>query len=343
MGFAAFIGVSEGRSSIKASVGSVPDQLAESVEAMTNGRPEAAVSQSLLPVQPRAGQTFFVTLKKQFEGAWVLCLGPKVTEEPFNRQDLEMAESVASHVATIVEKLELLEELEVQATELRELNRRMSSTQETERARVAAYLHDEPLQQITNLIWRHAGVDLPPEVQRDLQHIDEGLRNFTARLQPALLEDLGLVRALEWLGSEAGEASGFKFVFDVEGLGRDQSIDPEIELALYRMAQEALSNCQRHAGASNVWLRLAWDAQHVTLIVEDDGVGMPPSRASAPGKRLGLIGMRERAEQLGGRIQFSARNPKGTCVLVSIPAQDEPTLRLSSNSEVIRHDQSANS
>ena len=321
--FAAFIEITDGAPTVKASVGVVPDEFTRALgpeAGRTNGK---AVSLSTLTIPGNAGQAAIVEVRRQAELTWVLCLGPKVTEEPFQREDLEMAQSVASHVGTILEKMQLLDELHLKAAELRELNKQLVTTQETERARIASYLHDDPLQQITALIWRHADNGIPSELQDDLQHIAESLRDFSARLHPAVLEDLGLVRALEWLASEASASSGFKYVLDVDKNGWSDRLDSGIELALYRIAQEAMTNCQRHANARAVWLRLGRDNGRVTLTVEDDGKGFQPVKGPARVMRLGLVGMRERAEQLGGRLSVMPRQPSGTKVVASIPVSQE--------------------
>lgn len=327
LSFASFIGLSDGGARVKASVGAVPDGLVSLLDSKEEGKAEQGLSLLRLSTDLYAEHVLMVKLKRQPHETWVLCFGPKVTEEPFQREDMKLAESVAGHMATIVEKLELLEELRSKAGELRELNRWLVQAQETERARIASYIHDEPLQQITNVIWQHAGAGLSSEVQQKLQRIAEDLRNCTARLHPALLEDLGLVRALEWLGTEASAASGFKVVFSYGPVERDGYIPPEIQLALYRIAQEALTNCRRHASASTVWVHLAWEEDQVTLTIEDDGVGFQQTRDLSPGTRLGVIGMRERAEQLGGCLLITPRSPSGTTVVASLPIDGPSSLQ----------------
>ena len=99
-------------------------------------------------------------------------------------------------------------------------------------------------------------------------------------------------------------------------------MDGDLELGLYRIAQEALSNCQRHAKAGTVWARLAEAQGYITLTIEDDGAGILGQDQPAPGQNLGLIGMRERAEQLGGHLEILARDPTGTIVTVTLPPPD---------------------
>ena len=319
LSFAAFIGINNGTPSVKASVGNLSEEVTGTLSTAVGATREKPVSVSEMAIPSYPGQALLVQVRRDAQRAWALCLGPKVTEEAFRREDLDLAESVAGHVATMVEKLELLEELQTKTVELSELNRRLVQTQETERARIASYLHDEPLQQISDLIWQHAGSNLPPKVKGELRHITEGLRDFTTRLHPALLQDLGLVRALEWLGSETRTTSGFKLVFDPGSLGRNEKLDPDVELALYRITQEALTNCQRHAQATTVWVRLIRDEDQITLLVEDDGIGLPPAEEFEHRARLGLVGMRERAEQVGGDMRISSRDLSGTKVEASLP------------------------
>ena len=321
LSFAAFIGVSDGRPTVKASSGEFPDELTHTIgaEAMeSNGH---TVSLTKLPVPTNGGQATIVTLKRREQDSWVLCLGPKVTEEPFRREDIELAQSITGHIATIVEKLELLEEVQTKALELRELNRKLVHTQELERSRIASYLHDEPLQEITQVVWQYGDSHMTPSVQEALRRISVNLRNFTLRLHPALLEDLGLVRSLEALRSETGATNGFSLHFQHGNIGRDERLPSDVELSLYRIAQEAVTNCRRHADASNVWMRLRRNGRSVAITVEDDGVGFPAASGSDPKTRLGLVGMRERAEQLGGRLRISARQPAGTVVEAVLPLQ----------------------
>ncbi|MCI0441148.1 MAG: sensor histidine kinase, partial [Chloroflexi bacterium] len=349
LSFASFLGVSDGRVSVRACMGDEPPGFIAAIESRRLEANSHSATLSRLTLPYPTGEAVLVSLPRGESDAWILCLGPKVTEEPFQREDLELAQSIASHVATIVEKLELLDELKTKAIELTELNRRLVHTQETERSRIASYLHDEPLQQIASLVWRYSGKGLPPELEQELQSIAEELRDFTARLHPRLLEDLGLVRALEWLCARAGEESDgfgkpvmrFEIGFDFDGIGRDDRLDPNVELALYRIAQEALTNCQRHSSARSVRVSLRVVEGEVALAVEDDGVGFSSYRNGKPvvslpnpsGRKLGLIGMRERAEQAGGLLTISGREPSGTRVAASIPISARHSTPLSTRAQ----------
>ena len=309
LSFASFSSVTNNTTTLNNSAGAVPVGVLAQVAALDKMPSNGHVSYSESAVDRNYGDALLVEMKRMPNIAWVLCLGPKVTEEPFSRDDVELAQSVAGHLATVSEKLELLDELQTKNAELTAFNRRLVETEEAERSRIASYLHDEPLQDISNLIWRYPGAEIPDEVGSELRRIAGNLRNFTARLQPAQLTDLGLVRSLEWLATEAASGGEFHSTADAGPLGRGDRLDNPLELALYRIAQEALSNCQHHSKASNVWLRLTHDEDWITLVVEDDGIGFVPTDQSDASKQLGLIGMRHAPINLAANSRSKRGSP----------------------------------
>lgn len=319
---AEFVRVWDNRSTIVASVGHVPENFGQAMRSVLNANttPSALMVDSY--VLDEHGQTVIVNLKHDPDGRLLMCLGPKITEEPFQPADLELAQTVASHVSTVVEKLELFDELQIKASELTELNRRLVNTQETERARIASYLHDDALAQISNMMWRYSEDDFPPGALEDLQVISRGLRDISTSLHPGVLEELGLAPALEWMGNEAALLADFDFKLHHGEVARDLNLAPETQLALYRIAQEALNNCQRHSRAENVWVHLAQRDDEIEMTIEDDGVGLPEETGSRQNVRLGLVSMRERAQQAGGRFRLLKHNPTGTTVLVCLPIQN---------------------
>lgn len=153
LSFAAFLNVSGQYATIKTSVGEIPSEVFQKVPELTNLPSDELVSHRQFAIGNSPGHAILVELRRPAKDAWVLCLGPKVTEEPFSREDIRLAQSIAGHIATVVENLDLIEELQTKAEELGNLNQRLMQTQETERSRIASYLHDEPLQSISNLIW----------------------------------------------------------------------------------------------------------------------------------------------------------------------------------------------
>jgi len=156
---------------------------------------------------------------------------------------------------------------------------------------------------------------------RDLaaQTLDE-VRKLALELRPSVLDDLGLVAALRQYARSTEERSGLTVGLTVMGWDEllDARLPAEVETALFRIAQEALTNAIRHAHAATVHLRLRRSPEAVTLEVRDDGVGIGASPTSE-GEHLGMFGMRERARLLGGEFNTAPVSPRGTLVRVSIP------------------------
>ena len=238
---------------------------------------------------------------------------------PGERVTIEGAQSEVSLLAETFN--EMLERLE---TERRESGRRAMLAQEAERRRVASDLHDEIGQSLTALVLQlkqAAGGDPPDrDVLRDLvgsaEEILGEVRSVARRLRPEALDDLGLRSALLALAARLEDAGGLsvevRIAPDLPGL------TPEVELVLYRVAQESLTNVLRHADArhADVGLRCASDA--VVLEVADDGRGFDVDSGPAG---EGLRGMRERALFVGGTVTVSSQPGAGTRVRLSVPLQ----------------------
>ncbi len=199
----------------------------------------------------------------------------------------------------------------------------ITDAQEEERRRLARELHDDTLQSIIALKQRVqlAQKSAPDnDSQQSLQELEtiagqtiENLRRTTRALRPIYLEDLGLVTALEMLARETESVSGVKITFQKEGVER--RLSGPVELALYRMAQEALSNVARHAQASQADLRIRYQGEAVGLQVIDNGVGFetPNTPADfAPSGHFGLLGMYERADLIGARLTIHSMAGRGT-------------------------------
>jgi signal transduction histidine kinase len=237
---------------------------------------------------------------------------------------------VEADAATIREKTDQAERLAAQVI----------MAQEEERRRVARELHDEAGQALTAvIIGLERGLAGMPEVYaadlpiqprqlisnlRDLaaQTLDE-VRNIALELRPSVLDDLGLVAALRQYVRSTEERSGLAAHLSLIGWDEvDQRLPPEVETALFRIAQEALTNAIRHAHASSVQLRLRRSQGRVTLDVRDDGIGLAAVPSPEAGEHLGMFGMRERARLLGGEFHSASVSPRGTLVHVSIPIGD---------------------
>jgi PAS domain S-box-containing protein len=227
-----------------------------------------------------------------------------------------------------------VEEQMKRATEAkRALALKVLEAQEQERLHIARELHDTLGQLLTALkmegewIVRHA--DDPREVQRlaeDLcTHLDEAMtlvKRISYGLRPSMLDDLGIGPALEALVTEMNRHSTIRCEAVIEEVS--ERIPPETAAALYRIAQEALTNVLRHSQARCARVSLAADGREIILKIEDDGRGIPKERLEDPAS-LGLASMRERAGLLGGKLVIASRVGRGTTVTARIPLDAHPS------------------
>jgi two-component system sensor histidine kinase UhpB len=204
---------------------------------------------------------------------------------------------------------EMLDRLE---DERRESGRRALSAQEEERLRIARELHDEVGQALTGVMLRLEDEEAREAVRASLEEV----RRIARELRPEALEDLGLQSALRSLCTATAMASGGSLWVERDLQVGDVEMTPEVELVLYRVAQESLTNVARHSGASGVLVSLLQVDGGVRLIVRDDGRGMP-SEPGGPGS--GIAGMRERALHVGGRLTIASQPGRGTEVRLDVP------------------------
>jgi signal transduction histidine kinase len=235
----------------------------------------------------------------------------------FDASDLALAEAIADQLAIALENLRL-------AARARE------DAAAAERARLARELHDDTAQQLVAIAQRLDAIeaDLPAErhgsveLVRDM--VDEALRNvrrISRALRPAILEDLGLTAALEALAADAERQGGGPAVAFAQD-GEPRRLAPRLEQAIYRIAQEAVANALRHAAASRVEMVLRFEPAGLTLEVEDDGRGVGAPRSLVELEKrggLGLLGMRERANEVAGRLEVAAGRAGGTTIRLTIP------------------------
>lgn len=221
-----------------------------------------------------------------------------------------------------------LTEEEHRAREQQAYATHLLTVQEDERRILAQDLHDDPVQTLIYLVRMlellcedpRLPPDLAPLVLRDGElatEVVDALRTVIHGLRPPVLDDLGAVPALRQLVAEVRARHGIVIRLQVSG---DQSrLSDQCELTLYRVAQEALSNIVRHAHATSTSVDLSFGAQ-VVLTVTDDGCGIAASGAppAGSGGGLGLIGMRERVNLIGGRLEVRARKPHGTLVRATV-------------------------
>ena len=209
-----------------------------------------------------------------------------------------------------------------------ELLRKVITAQEDERKRIARELHDETSQSIAALRMgiEVAGDAIRSGAQPRLDEVKalatrtlEDVHRLIFDLRPSVLDDLGLLAAIEWYADRTLRKKGISVRCEFEELGG--RLAPEMETALFRVCQEAMSNVAHHAEATAVLVEVAADAGEVRVSVEDDGRGFDPGAPQADEKRKhwGLLGIRERAEILGGTATIESAVGKGTRVEVRIP------------------------
>lgn len=205
----------------------------------------------------------------------------------------------------------------------------ITSAQEEERHRLARELHDDTIQAVIALKQRVQLVKKSVKEKTARQSLSEleslseqtieNLRRLTRALRPIYLEDLGLVTALEMLARETSEGNHLTVGFQKEG--QERRLAGEVELVLYRIAQEALNNVVRHAQANQAALHILYGEDEIKLEVSDDGVGfqMPNSPTDfAPSGHFGLLGMHERAELIGAHLKVESLPREGTRLTVTL-------------------------
>lgn len=231
----------------------------------------------------------------------------------------------------MTEELAHTEELRRERESLRrQLMEKVIATQEDERRRIARELHDSTSQNLTSLIVglrmmeaqcaNCASITKAADLRAVASHTLEEVHDLSMRLRPRVLDDLGLAAALERLAHEW--QARYKIPVDVV-IQLNDRLPGEIETALYRIVQEALTNIARHAQAKSASILIEKHGDAVRAIVEDDGVGFDPS-AQRGERHLGLLGMRERAELLGGTLTIESAPERGASVFIEIPLAPQP-------------------
>jgi two-component system sensor histidine kinase UhpB len=207
--------------------------------------------------------------------------------------------------------------------ERRDSARKALGAQEHERARIARELHDEVGQTLTAIaLEAERAAEVGSETDRAswarvalwAQESVEELRRIARRLRPEALDDLGLINAFIALCARISEQSGLKIERRLPD--RVPPHDPDLDLVLYRVAQESLTNVRRHADATHVLVALDWGEDRLVLTVRDDGRGFSESAGEA--SKAGLDGMRERARLIGGNLSVESRVGEGTEVRLEV-------------------------
>jgi signal transduction histidine kinase len=243
----------------------------------------------------------------------------------FSRREVAILTAIGRQAGIAIENSYLYENMRFYA-------RQITQAQESERRRIARELHDDTIQSLVGLsrqlealaasdcLHSEEGAERIRELRRATGEVIKRVRRFSQDLRPSILDDLGLLPTLEELTADLNRQDGLHAEFWVRG--EERRLSSEMELTLFRIAQEALNNVRRHAEATRVVTSVELSDSVVTMTVEDNGKGFNPPMLTdhpTPGSKLGLIGMHERARLLGGSLSVDSAPGKGTKVVVNVP------------------------
>jgi signal transduction histidine kinase len=255
-----------------------------------------------------------------------------VTPDAYDAAVGQTVAAFANQAAIAIENTRLHEAVSEQRARLRALAVQVAEAEEAERRRLARELHDQVGQNLTalginlNIVRTQVSDESAGLVRSRLddslvlvEQTTERIRDVMADLRPPVLDDYGLVAVLHWYGEQCALRTGL--AIEVLGQEPDLRLPTRVENALFRIAQEALTNVTKHAQAVKVTVALEIDDQTVRLVVADDGVGFNPTRLAQPDGRQawGLITMSERAEAVDGHCRIESRLGQGTRVVVEVP------------------------
>jgi signal transduction histidine kinase len=279
-----------------------------------------------------------VPIVRRFEAVGVIVAGDRLTNDALLGEDERLLQAYATRTVLVLElaqalsaerdradAVERLVASEIRDASRRETLRRVVEAQERERRRLAIELHDETGQSLAAVLMglrrlEEAG-DLAAvrttvaELRETVVNAVQELRALAVELRPKALDDFGLAPALDRLIDTYSRRTGLEVDSHLAGL--EPRLSEPVESALYRIAQEALTNIAKHAGASAVSIVTRRDGERLTMIVEDNGTGFD---AAAPAQGLGLVSMRERAELLGGSLRVESTTEHGTTLVVEVAA-----------------------
>ncbi|MDP2744704.1 MAG: histidine kinase [Dehalococcoidia bacterium] len=266
----------------------------------------------------------------------ILALGKKQSDSPYSDDEVDLLMTMANEAAVSVENASMLESLRSQQLQVQQLLSQAVQTQEEERKRISVDLHDSVAQWLvaasyrvqtcSQLISGNGNAKVRDELSAMESTIDKSLkelRRVVIGLRPPALDELGLSHALQQsLGDLKAEGLECEFSED----GKPARLPPNLEIAVYRAVQEALTNVRKHAGATKVSLRLQFNEDEFVVEIHDNGKGFDLSRTLGSAisvGHMGLLGMKQRAETLGGNIRIRTSKGAGTVITLSFPVRYE--------------------
>jgi len=276
-----------------------------------------------------------VPLKSKERMVGVLTIGNR-TPRVFTQQEVEFLTALGHQIALAIENAQLYQELQFREQARADLLRQVIRGQEDERRRVARELHDVTSQALATLAVRietlsslssaeqKESMVMIEEIRHLLTTTSKEIHNLIYVLRPSLLDDLGLPVAVRSCAHSALETANIEVHLEVSG--SERRLPPEVEIAVFRMTQEAITNIASHSRAESVYINLEFKDRSIAVQIEDDGIGfnLLEVLSSAHEKEsMGLLGMKERAELLGGTLTIDTQPGKGTRVVIEIPYDRE--------------------
>ena len=284
-----------------------------------------------IPGEPQFELIVLLGGESGYRGA--LALGAKRSEEPFTGEEKEQMIVLAAELALALENIEMGASLKQQADRMRALSRRLVDVQESERRRIARDLHDDTGQDLTTLklnleLTQKELAGVPEGTQERLRDAvtitDEALeklRTIAHDLRPPTLDTVGLNAALDGFCKSFAHRTRISVVYS--GMNCSE-FSPTIDVCLYRILQEGLANCAKHARATHVEVELKQTDQAIQLSIFDNGQGFNPDRTieSQVDAGIGLADMQERLEPFGGSLDVHSKPGNGTLLIASIPPEE---------------------
>ena len=269
---------------------------------------------------------YLLPLNDSSQCSGLLCLGPKFNLEPYGKQDASFLSTLVSQLSVLEVNSRYLEQAQADAQQLAALNHRVISAQEEERRHLAFELHDEALQHAMLVVRQLSDASTLAEVAEVMplaRSVVVGLRRTCLELRPPLLDELGLEEAFRWLARQTEEHSGNQLQIQVLCTGCwETRPTADVELALYRVAQEALSNMFKYASASRAVIRLRRKRDGaISLLISDNGRGLQQKQRQA--ENLGLVGMHERMTAIGGTLHIRTSPGRGVIIRAACCKQTE--------------------
>jgi signal transduction histidine kinase len=268
-------------------------------------------------------QQLFVQFRQRLVGLLILTLSVGVLLAGISMQRMLKLEREAE---------QRYREMAQARREAQDLSGKLVDAQEEERRRIARELHDEVGQSLSALLFGIGNLSqfLPSDngpAREQVQWIRtlaeksiSMVRNMSLLLRPSMLDDLGLVPALQWQAREISRTAGMRVSVVAEDI--PENLPDEYNTCIYRIVQEALHNCQRHSGAHRVRIQLQQTPEHLLLSIQDDGRGFRPRD-----RGLGLLGIEERVHRLHGRFLIDSEEGSGTLLSIELPTVSAPSSR----------------